>query len=51
MRRWRFSETETIYAVKQVEMGVPIKEVARKQGVLKNTVYQWRKKYEGLSSS
>lgn len=32
-------------------MGVPIKEVARKYGVCENTVYQWRKKYDGLSPS
>jgi putative transposase len=51
MRTTRFSETEIIYAVKQVEMGVPAKEVARKYGVCENTVYRWRRKYDGLSSS
>jgi len=51
MRQSRFSQTEIVYAVKQVEMGVPIKEVARKYGVCENTVYQWRKKYDGLSPS
>ena len=30
MRKSRFSQTESVYAVKQVEMGVPIKEVAHK---------------------
>ena len=51
MRQSRFSQTEIVYAVKQVEMGIPIKEVARKYGVCENTVYQWRKKYDGLSPS
>ena len=51
MRQSRFSQTEIVYAVKQVEMGVPIKEVAREYGVCENTVYQWRKKYDGLSPS
>ena len=51
MRQSRFSQTEIVYAVKQVGMGVPIKEVARKYGVCENTVYQWRKKYDGLSPS
>ena len=51
MRQSRFSQTEIVYAVKQVEMGVPIKEVARKYGVCENTIYQWRKKYDGLSPS
>jgi len=51
MRTTRFSETEIVYAVKQVEMGVPAKEIARKYGVCENTVYRWRRKYDGLSSS
>jgi putative transposase len=51
MRTTRFSETEIIYAVKQVEMGVPAKEIARKYGVCENTVYRWRRKYDGLSPS
>ena len=51
MRKSWFSETEIVYAVKQIEMGVAIKELARKYGVCENTVYQWRKKYDGLSPS
>ena len=51
MRQSRFTQTEIVYAVKQVEIGVPIKEVAREYGVCENTVYQWRKKYDGLSPS
>jgi len=30
MRTTRFSETEIVYAVKQVEAGISIKEIARK---------------------
>jgi len=51
MRSTRFSETEIIYAVKQLEMGISIKEIARKYGVCENTVYRWRRKYDGLSRS
>jgi len=51
MRTSRFSETEIIYAVKQLEMGISIKEIARKYGVCGNTVYRWRRKYDGLSPS
>ena len=51
MRKTRFSETEIIYAVKQLEMGISIKEIARKYGVYENTVYWWRKKYDVLSPS
>jgi len=51
MRTTRFSETEIIYTVKQVEMGISVKEIARKYGVCENTVYRWRRKYDGLSPS
>jgi len=51
MRTTRFSETEIVYAVKQVEMGISIKEIARKYGVCENTVYRWHRKYDGLSPS
>lgn len=51
MKRSRFSETELVYAVKQVEAGVPAAEVARKYGVSLKTIYAWRTKYGGLSAS
>jgi len=40
MRTTRFSEAETIYAVKQIKMGISVKEIARKYGVCDNTVYR-----------
>jgi len=49
MRTTRYSEIEIIYAVKRVEMGISIREIARKYGVCENTVHQWRRKYEVLS--
>jgi putative transposase len=51
MRTARLSETEIVYAVKQVEIGVPAKEIAGKYGVCENTVCRWRRKYDGLSPS
>jgi len=51
MRISSFSETEIIYAVKQLEMGISIKESARKYGVCENAGYRWRRKYDGLSPS
>ena len=51
MRKSKFSESEIVYAVKQVEAGVPVVELARKYGVTPKTVYLWRKKYGGLSTS
>jgi len=51
MKRSRFSESQIVFAVKQAEAGVPIAELARKYGVSENTIYNWRKKYGGLSPS
>jgi len=51
MRQSRFTETEIIYAVKQVELGISVREIARKYGVSDKTVYLWRRKYDGLSPS
>ena len=51
MRKSKFSESEIVYAVKQAEAGVPMKELARKYGVSEPTLYRWRKKYGGLSVS
>jgi putative transposase len=51
MRPSKFTENEILYAVKQLEAGIPVKELARKYGVSDKTIYHWRKKYNGLSPS
>ncbi len=51
MCKSRFTETELVYAVKQVEAGVAVAEVARKYGVSLKTIYAWRAKYGSLSVS
>lgn len=51
MRQSRFTETEIAYAVKQLELGIPVREIARKYGVSEKTVYLWRRKYNGVSPS
>ncbi len=38
MKVSRFTETEIIYAVKQIEAGIPLPELARKYGVSQKTV-------------
>lgn len=50
MKKSRFSETEIVYAIKQVEAGVPVVEVARKYGVSDKTIYEWGKRYGGLTA-
>ncbi len=38
-----------MYAIKQVEAGVPITELCRKYGISQQTFYRWRRKYGGLA--
>jgi len=40
MRTTRLSQSEIVYTVKQVEMGIPVRAIARRCGVSEKTVYQ-----------
>ena len=51
MKKSRFTEQQIVYAIKQVEVGVPIAELCRKYGISQQTFYRWRKKYGGLAPS
>jgi putative transposase len=50
MKKSKFAEEQVVYALKQAEAGVPIKELCRKYGVSDATFYTWRKKYGGLGA-
>lgn len=45
IKKSKFTEMEIVYAVKQAEAGVSVREVARKYGVSDKTIYSWRNKY------
>ena len=51
MKGKRFTEEQMIGAVKQVEGGRTVEEVAREIGVSKATIYGWRAKFGGMSVS
>ncbi|KVE25164.1 hypothetical protein WI93_00885, partial [Burkholderia vietnamiensis] len=51
MKKSRFTEEQTAYALKQAELGTPVAEVCRKMGISDATFYNWRTKYGGLSPS
>jgi hypothetical protein len=38
MRQSRFTETEIVYAVKEVEVGLPVRETSRKHGLGYKTI-------------
>ncbi len=48
MKRKRFTEEQIAFALRQVEGGVPVKEVCRKLQVSEQTFYRWMKKFGGL---
>jgi putative transposase len=48
MRTSKYSEEQIIGFLKQVEAGVPVKDVCRKGGFSNATFYKWRAKYGGM---
>jgi putative transposase len=51
MSRSKHTEAEMIRAVKQVEAGRRVEDVAREVGVSHHTIYAWKAKYGGLEVS
>ena len=48
MRTSKFSEEQIIGFLRQVEAGMPIKEIGRKYGFSDASFYKWRSKYGGM---
>mgnify|MGYP001545836839 CR=1 FL=1 len=51
MKKSKFTESQIVFALKQVETGTRIDEVCRKMGISEATFYNWKKKYGGLGIS
>ena len=51
MRKSRFSESQKLSILKELESGVKVSELCRKHGVAQNTIYKWRSKYGGMELS
>ena len=51
MKRSKFTESQIVFAIKQVETGTRLIEVCRKMGISEATFYNWKKKYGGLGVS
>lgn len=47
----RYTEEQTINAVKRLESGVSAKELSRELGVSQQTLYHWKKKFGGMEVS
>lgn len=48
MRKSRYSESQIISILKEIEAGAPVLETCRKHGVAKDTYYKWKSKYSGM---
>lgn len=51
MGKNRFSETQIITILKEVERGRTVKDVCREHSVSEATYYQWKTKYGGMEAS
>lgn len=50
MPRKKYTEGQIALVVKELENGAKVEDLCRKLGVSEATVYNWRKKYAGMST-
>ena len=51
MKRKRYSEEQIISILKEHQAGASVPELARRYGVVENTLYRWKSKYGGMEIS
>ncbi|MCC5810133.1 MAG: transposase, partial [Ectothiorhodospiraceae bacterium] len=51
MRKSRFTETQLVQRLKQVEGGRKVMDVCRDLGISEATYYQWKSKYGGMEAA
>jgi len=50
MKRERLSVEQIVAVLKQLEVGVPVAELIRQVGISEQTLYRWKKQYNGLET-
>ncbi len=51
MKKSRYSESQIVAILKEVDSGMKVADVCRKHGISQPTYYNWKSKYGGLSVS
>lgn len=51
MKKKRFTENQIIKVLKEHESGVPAADICRQYQISKQTFYNWKQKYSGMSNS
>lgn len=51
MKKSKFSESQIVKIINEVDAGVPVPDLCRQHGISTSTFYKWRAKYGGLEAS
>jgi putative transposase len=51
MKKSRFTETQIVSILKEVESGLKVDQVCRNHGISSVTYYNWKSKYGGMEAS
>lgn len=51
MKKSRFTETQIVSILKEVDAGMKVEEICRKHGISNATYYNWKSKYGGMDAS
>lgn len=51
MKKSRFSDSQIIAVLKQAEVGTPVPELCRENGISSATLYKWRSKFGDMDAS